>query len=98
MHNELYIPSIIVDYDREAYTCPINSIRITFDKNLRASKNIYSLFDKNINTVKVFNEPKIILEVKYNHMLPKWIREILSIYNAERSSISKYCLSREILY
>lgn len=98
MHNKLYIPSIIVDYNREAYTCPINSIRITFDKNLRASKNIYSLFDKNINTVKVFNEPKIILEVKYNNMLPKWIREILSIYNAERSSISKYCLSREILY
>lgn len=97
MHNNFYKPSIIVDYYREAYTCPINSIRITFDKNVQASKNVDGIFDKNNIMTNIFNEPKVILEIKYNNMLPKWIREILSTYDGDRSSVSKYCLGRELL-
>ena len=97
MHKDLYKPSIIIDYYREAYTCPINSIRITFDKKVQASKNVDGIFDKNNIMTNIFNEPKVILEVKYNNMLPKWIREILSTYDGDRSSVSKYCLGRELL-
>jgi len=35
MHHSLYRPTLLVDYEREAYTYPFDNIRITFDKNVR---------------------------------------------------------------
>lgn len=97
MSKDYYIPSVIVDYEREAYTYPINNIRITFDKNIRGSKDVYSFFDKNIHQVNVFEENSILLEVKYDNMLPKFIREILGTTTSQHSSVSKYCLVKDIL-
>lgn len=97
VHADYYKPSIIVDYEREAYTCPINQIRLTFDKNIRTSNACNNMFDKEISTINIFDEEKIVLEVKYDKMLPKWIRSILSTGIGERSSISKYCLARAAL-
>lgn len=97
MHTDFYKPSAIIDYEREAYTSPINSIRITFDKNIRATISDFNFFNKEISTVNLFNKPLIVLEVKYNKMLPKWIRDILSSCKGDRLSISKYCIAKEYL-
>lgn len=97
LHQDYYKPTIIVDYEREAYTCPIEQIRLTFDKHIRTSDEYNRVFDKGLSTVNVFDEEKTVLEIKYDRMLPKWIRSILSTGIGERSSVSKYCLSREAL-
>ena len=97
MNTDYYQPSAIIDYEREAYTCPINSIRITFDKNIRATVSNFDLFNNEISTVNLFNEPLVVLEVKYNKMLPKWIRDILSSCQGDRLSVSKYCIAKEYL-
>lgn len=97
MKENLYRPVIIIDYEREAYLYPINNIRITFDKNVRASEDINEFFNNELNTIKIFNEPSTILEVKYNHALPNLIREVLSVADGCRSSISKYCLGRQLI-
>lgn len=94
MHLEGYRPSAIIDYEREAYVGDINSIRITFDKNIRGCIESRDLFNKDIATSRIFNEDIIVLEVKYNNMLPKYIRDILGTCRGERSSISKYCLAK----
>lgn len=94
MNENYYSPNIIIDYEREAYTSPVDSIRITFDKNIRANNIDYDIFNENINTLNIFQEERIVLEVKYNKMIPKWIRQILSSCSSEKSSISKYCLSQ----
>lgn len=97
MSRDYYMPSAIVDYEREAYTYPINNIRITFDKNIRGSQDVYGFFEKDLHQVNVFKENSIVLEVKYDNMLPKFIREILGTTASQRSSVSKYCLVKDIL-
>ena len=82
-------PVVLVDYVREAYLHPAEEVRITFDKQLRTgllSKELFDAFDNNV----------IILEVKYNHALPTYIRDLLSSYcqGALQSAISKYTWCR----
>ncbi|MCP4147956.1 MAG: polyphosphate polymerase domain-containing protein [bacterium] len=93
-----YRPAIIIDYEREAYIGPIQDIRITFDKNIRAGGIDFNIFDGNLNLVPVFDEPTMVVEVKYNRFMPTWITDILSTFHAERYAISKYCLGRYLLF
>ena len=94
MSTDYYRPVIMVDYEREAYMYPFQHIRLTFDKNIRANMVDFDIFNQNQQMVPVLNDHLIILEVKYNHMLPYWIKAALSGLNAVNSAISKYCLSR----
>jgi hypothetical protein len=96
MCRDLYRPVIIVDYEREAYVAPIENIRITFDKNIRASSVEFDLFNPGLNMQPVFDDPTMVVEVKYNHFLPTWLKDILSSFHSERYAISKYCLGRFI--
>jgi hypothetical protein len=89
-----YEPKVIVDYFREAYVCRLNNIRITFDKNLRTGLYSKDLLG-NIPTIDVIEEPKMILEVKYNSYLPDYIRDILQISSNQRYAISKYVVCRK---
>lgn len=90
-----YKPEVIVDYVREAYTHRLNNIRITFDKFLKTGLYQTDIFDKNIPTVDVIEEPKMILEIKYDHFLPDFIRNILQISSNQRYAISKYVICRK---
>lgn len=94
MIKDYYQPAVVVDYEREAYTYDIQNIRITFDKNIRSSITDFDIFNPHINMVSVFDEPTMVLEVKYNRLLPGWIKETLSRVNSNSSSISKYCKGR----
>ena len=97
LHKDFYLPSVIVDYEREAYICPINSIRITFDKNIRMSSMVKDFFSPNIPMVDVLGEKKVVLEIKYDSMIPKHLRDILAtVLGKEFCSVSKYCLSKSI--
>lgn len=90
-----YKPEVIVDYVREAYVHSLNNIRITFDKFLKTGLYETSIFDKNIPTIDVIEEPKMILEIKYDHFLPDFIRNILQISSNQRYAISKYVICRK---
>lgn len=86
-----FVPAVLVDYQREAFICNFNNIRITFDSKLSSSSR-KDLFKKTHN-LNVFDDV-IILEVKYNNFLPQWIKLLLSSINSPQSAISKFCLSR----
>lgn len=94
---EVMVPKIIIDYDREAYIFPLNDIRITFDKNVRATYSS-EIYNPNLPTIGILQPNEIILEVKYNDFLPQWICDFLSTSDAVNTSISKYCLAREAIY
>jgi hypothetical protein len=66
-------PVIIVEYDREAYIHPIGNVRITFDTGLRTELGAASFFDRNICTMGILDHPSIIMEVKYDEVLPQYI-------------------------
>ena len=90
MRTRLLRPAVIVDYVREAYIHPAEEVRITFDKTLRTGLYSHDIFNKDIPTYPVFDDPVEILEVKYDEFLPSYIQSILSGITAQRSAISKY--------
>jgi len=89
---DLYRPIIIIDYYREAYYLDFNNIRITFDKKVSSSKDFHKFFEPDTNNVVFTNPNEVILEIKFNHDLPYWVKRILSPYSPDKLSISKYCL------
>jgi hypothetical protein len=92
--NSLLSPKIIVDYDREAYIFNAGNVRITFDMMLRSGINSIDIFDENLVTVRVFKEPVMILEVKYDEFLPGNIMSLIQITSHENCAISKYVMCR----
>ena len=92
-----YKPVVMVEYERIAYTYPLYDTRLTFDYNIRSSESNFDLFDKHIMYNTILND-KVILEVKYNENLLKFISKVLSPYKLTRISISKYCMSRKVYY
>jgi hypothetical protein len=89
-------PVVIVDYVREAYLHPAEEVRITFDKQLRTGMGSIDLFNPHVPTISPFDNGEIILEVKYNRVMPPYIRDLLCTYcpNAVQSAISKYTWCR----
>ena len=89
-------PVVLVDYVREAYLHPAEEVRITFDKQLRTGLWSKELFDPYVPTIPPLDENLMILEVKYNRVLPSYIRDILNTYcqGALPSAISKYTWCR----
>lgn len=96
MEGGLYSPKTVVDYEREAFIYPEHNVRITFDKNIRAAASD-RLYDKDLPMTPLIREPVTVLEVKYDQMLPHFIKDAISSAMLLNSSISKYCLARQQL-
>ena len=97
MRTNLLHPVVIVDYLREAWLHPAEEVRITFDMQLRSGVNSIDLFNPHVPTVPPFDHEEIILEVKFNRVLPPYINNLLSFAlrdGAARSAISKYVYCR----
>lgn len=100
-YNHLYYsglkPKVLVAYDRVAYTTPYDDIRITFDRNLRFCEIIDGQIYETMPLIFADSYYSNILEVKYNHFLPNYIKQVLDVQNLTRTAVSKYNLSRLIL-
>lgn len=89
-----YHPVCIVEYRRKAFICKSNDIRITFDSNLSTSEGNLNLFDEHLQTYPVEFNGTCTMEVKYNHFLFSYIKDV--IHSCDRLSLSnsKYCRCR----
>ena len=96
MSTNLLRPAVLVDYVREAYMHAAEEVRITFDKQLRTGLFSHELFNPYVPMLPVFDQEQMILEVKFNRMMPPFIRDLLCTYvqSAQNSAISKYCWCR----
>ncbi len=90
-------PSVVVDYDREAYVHPVGNVRLTFDKALHAGISGPDIFDGELVTLPVFPEGTVIFEIKYDRLLPVFVRDLVSTAHGERLALSKFCLCRDVL-
>ncbi len=97
MRTRLLHPVVIVDYEREAYLHPAEEVRITFDMRVRSGLNSIDLFNPDVPTVPVLPHDETVLEVKYNRVLPPYIRDLLSYAcpEAVQTAVSKYTLCRQ---
>jgi hypothetical protein len=87
-------PKVIVDYKREAYTFPVEDVRITFDRDIRTGLYSTDIWRADLPTFSVIDDYDMVLEVKFNKYLPSYIRYLLQLKSAQNSAISKYCLCR----
>jgi len=87
-------PKVIVEYQREAYVFDPFNVRITIDKHIRCSTSNLSLFADNLQLLPVIQSGNFVLEVKFDQVLPNFIRNLLQLPRFEQMAISKYVLSR----
>lgn len=90
------LPSIIVDYNRVAFTYHVSDVRITFDSKIKSGLYNYNLFDKNATTYSVIDDNEMVLEVKFNEILPESIATILQTVPTFRQAFSKFAACRNI--
>lgn len=96
IRNELLRPKAVIDYTRTAYTYSPGNVRVTFDRNIRASRDTNRFLDGKC----IYTAPdgiNQILEVKYDEMLPGFIARLLETGNMNQIAYSKYRLGRELL-
>lgn len=96
MEEQLYRPCCIVEYDRKAWTVPENDIRITLDGQIRATESSFDLFSKELMLYPVLDMGQTILEVKFNHFLLSYVRDLLAGKERAQTSASKYSMARSI--
>lgn len=90
-HLRAITPKILISYIREPYLGKLNkNFRITFDKNIKAieNDNLYYIG----NDWEDVSNGKTIMEIKFNGMMPFYIRDIIESMELERTSYSKYCM------
>jgi SPX domain protein involved in polyphosphate accumulation len=87
-----YSPVALITYDREAYVYPgEETTRVTFDRNLRASMfpDLDKIFDEAGLEYLLYDW--IVLEIKFNHVVPHWLRRLNTFFDLRRQACSKYC-------
>lgn len=87
-------PVVLVDYIRRAYFHPSGNVRITLDSNLCAVQYRGDLLDA-AGAVPCIPENRIILEVKFDSIIPSHIKSLLYDVPKDNCAISKYCLCCE---
>lgn len=94
MKLELFRPSVIVDYQREPFTYAPGNVRITFDKKLRACKDVRAFFQKDAPTVPIMTDGKCIMELKYDDFLPDVIHRTVLTTKTREQAYSKFAACR----
>lgn len=90
------VPSIIVSYHRTAFIYNISDVRITFDENIQSGLYNYDLFNYEAPNFSVDEIGKVVLEVKFNEILPLHIANILNDIPSCREAVSKFAICRKI--
>lgn len=85
-------PKVIVEYDREPMIYDVGTVRITFDKLLRAMEKDEDMFDLHAPSLSIMGPEQMILEVKFTGLLPEKIRRLFTAYEIVQTNASKYCM------
>ena len=88
-------PDIIVDYDRIPYVYELGNVRITFDTNIASSHHFDRFFEPTMPKRPILQQDMILMEVKYDELLPEAIQSLISPYTTHRSSFSKFYLCKK---
>lgn len=90
----LFEPKAIVSYERSAYVEEIANVRITLDKNISVSDSFENFLSGDFMRYPVQEKKEHVLEVKFDDILPGYIKSIITNKNLQQSSFSKYYLGR----
>lgn len=88
-------PVVIVQYTREPYVCETGNVRVTFDDAIASSNDIARFLAPEIVLRSVLPVGRSILEVKWDELLPSYIKDRLALDSLQWTSFSKYYLCRK---
>ena len=74
-------PRTIVDYDREPCIMDEGTVRVTFDRDVRAAIGSFDIFDPTLPTLPVLEPGKLVMEVKFTEMN---LRQFQNMYSVMR--------------
>lgn len=95
--NRYFTPKIIVNYERIAFTEIMTNVRITFDKNISVSDDFEHFLSGGYLRIPLQPVDEHVLEVKFDEVLPGYIKNILTKQELIQSAFSKYYLGRMTL-
>ncbi len=88
MHD--YKPKAIIDYERIVYQEPNLNIRITIDKNISSSYEVNKFLSRNYIKFPLQVKGESIVEVKFDDILPGYIKDIIMRECDMQMAFSKY--------
>ena len=97
MMKRLFSPKAIIDYERIAFIEPALNVRVTLDRNISAADSFQSYLSGSYLKYPIRNENQNILEVKFDSILPGWIKNMLESLRIQQTTFSKYYLGRKQL-
>lgn len=84
------VPKVYIAYDRCAYySAEDSSLRITFDRNIRARRSSLCL-EAGDNGRQLLDSNTFIMEIKHSSHMPQWLVEELNKLGIRKTSFSKY--------
>jgi hypothetical protein len=87
-------PKVIVTYERMPFIYSGGNVRITFDKNITSSAELDKFLYGNYKERPVLEMGKSILEVKWDEIIPRHIKDTMRLENLEWTVFSKYYMCR----
>ena len=96
LHSHLQ-PKIVIDYERTAFVEPVSNIRITFDRNISASKDTERFLSGDYIRFPLQEKGTHVLEVKFDDVLPGHVEKMIHSAQLTRNTFSKYYLGRLVL-
>ena len=83
-------PKLFISYQRKALVSQRDKkFRVTFDYNIATGK--LEDFNKIPVRLKKVYPHSVVLELKFNNILPNWFHKIIQKYQLQRLAYSKYC-------
>ncbi len=91
--NKLLSPKVVIDYERTAYVEEALNLRVTYDESITASKEVNYFLSGGYARRPVASGNNV-LEVKFDMILPGYIKRIIEMSDIQLTSFSKYYLAR----
>lgn len=92
-----FVPRVIINYEREAFVEVISNVRVTLDYNISASDEFRYFLSGKYFKIPVLEKERHILEVKFDDVLPSYVKAALQSNIMIQQSFSKYYLGRIVL-
>jgi len=92
-----FTPRVIVEYHRLAFVEPIANVRITMDTNIAVSKEYDRFLSGDYLRVPLMKRGEHVLEVKFDSILPGYMKRSVYQANLQQQTFSKYALGFERL-
>lgn len=88
------VPKIIVTYERVPFYYSGGGVRITFDRKITSSGEVNLFLTGNYAERPVLPCGESILEVKWDEVMPRHIKNMLRLEDLTRTALSKYAMCR----